>query len=283
MAIGPQSLGVEASNQPMVSVCLITYNHAPYIRQALDSVLAQEVHFPIEICLGEDESNDGTREICEEYAAKYPNCIRLFKRSRSTVEYKFGLPTGNYNFTETIKAAKGKYIALLEGDDYWIDPHKLAKQVTFLEANPDYSLAGHLWLNDRGAYWSFNAAMKFQAKEMEIDLGGFLEGLYMHTSTLVFRRPDQPTPDYYNQMFGRDHVTQVWMATLGRCAVLPWVGSAYRLHDSGSWNGLGFIKRLQVIAHENSVYCLKFPAYSDRVKYRRRKCTLSTFSLLLRW
>lgn len=128
----------------VVSVCIQTYQHAPYIRECLDSVLKQKVNFPWEIIIGEDESTDGTREICIEYAKSYPNLIKLFLRSRKDVIYVDGKPTGRRNMIENIMAAEGKYIALLEGDDFWLDPHKLQKQVDFLNSNPE-CVACHHW------------------------------------------------------------------------------------------------------------------------------------------
>ena len=125
---------------PLVSICCITYNHEQYIRDAIDGFLMQNTDFPFEICLGEDESNDGTREICQEYADKFPDKIRLFLRSRKDVIYINGQATGRYNFIETLKECKGKYIALCEGDDYWTDPYKLKKQVYYLEEDPEVGL-----------------------------------------------------------------------------------------------------------------------------------------------
>lgn len=282
MAYEPNNIQFTGSEDPLVSVCLITYNHVSYIRQALDSVLSQRTPFKFELCLGDDGSTDGTRQICEEYAAKHPEIIRLFNRSRDTVEYKFGVPTGNYNYWETIKSGKGKYIALLEGDDYWFDDDKLAKQVVFLEANPDHVLAGHLWLTDRGDSWALNAAMHFAGKTTQIDLGGFLQGLYMHTSTLMFRRPSQPPPEYFHQMYGRDHVTQVWHATMGKCAVLPWVGSVYRIHANGAWNGLACRLRLKAGLAETAIYSAVFPSYSRELKIRKWSLIRSALGAYIR-
>ena len=125
---------------PLVSVIVVTYQQALYINQCLDSILAQESNFDFEILVGEDASTDGTREICLDYAKKYPNRIRLFLHSRENVIYINGTPTGRYNMLYNLNAAKGKYVAFCEGDDYWTDPMKLQKQVDFLEANPDYGL-----------------------------------------------------------------------------------------------------------------------------------------------
>src|SRR5690606_36284281 len=121
-----------------LSVLVTTYNHANYIAQCLDSILMQQTTFPFEIILGEDESTDGTREICKDYAQKHPDIIKLFLRSRKDVIYINGKPTGRFNFLASLKACTGKYIALCEGDDFWTDPLKLQKQVDFLEANPEY-------------------------------------------------------------------------------------------------------------------------------------------------
>src|SRR5690606_9591901 len=134
----------KVTSECLVSVCILTYQHALYIRECLDSVLSQKVDFAWEIIIGEDESTDGTRGICLEYAKKYPDLIRLFLRSRRDVMCVSGKPTGRYNMIENIKAARGKYIALLEGDDFWIDSFKLQKQVDFLEENPD-CIACHHW------------------------------------------------------------------------------------------------------------------------------------------
>ncbi|MCL2312159.1 MAG: glycosyltransferase, partial [Firmicutes bacterium] len=107
-------------------------NHDPYIAQAIEGVLMQKTDFPIELTIGEDCSTDKTREICIKYQQKYPKIIKLL------------LPENNLgmiqNFLTTVQACSGKYIALCEGDDYWIDPYKLQKQVDFLETNKDYGL-----------------------------------------------------------------------------------------------------------------------------------------------
>lgn len=119
-----------------LSVILITYNHEKYIARALDSVLMQETDFPFEIVVGEDMSPDQTRQIVKEYKKQYPDKIRLVHREKNT-----GRPT--LNVYETTMACKGEYLAYLEGDDYWTDPHKLQKQVDFLEQHPEYIAVTH--------------------------------------------------------------------------------------------------------------------------------------------
>lgn len=130
----------QAVHQPVVSVCIQTFNQAKYIRRCLDSIIAQKTSFPIEILLGEDESSDGTRDICIEYAEKYPAQIRLFLHSRDNNIAIDGTPTGRFNFLYNIFSARGEYLAVCEGDDAWIDELKLQKQFDFMRANPQCSM-----------------------------------------------------------------------------------------------------------------------------------------------
>lgn len=129
--------------EPMVSVHVSTYQHADFIRDCLDGVLMQETDFPVEIIIGEDESSDGTREICREYADRHPDKIRLFLHRRENNISIHGRPTGRFQFAYSHFIARGKYIAICEGDDYWTDPMKLQKQIDFLEENEEYVLSHH--------------------------------------------------------------------------------------------------------------------------------------------
>lgn len=124
---------------PLVSICCITYNHAPFIRKCLDGFLMQKVDFPIEILIHDDCSTDGTTEIIKEYAAEYPDLI--FPLYETINQYSQGKANviDFYNY----KRAKGKYIAYCEGDDYWTDQLKLQKQIDFMELNQDYSVCFH--------------------------------------------------------------------------------------------------------------------------------------------
>lgn len=128
------------TQEPVVSISVITYNHGPYIRECLDGLLKQETTFPFEICIGEDESTDDTRSICQEYAEKHPEKILLVLRSQSDPGRELYEAQGNYNYVETTKMCRGKYLAVCEGDDVWLDPLKLQKQFNIMEADPGISL-----------------------------------------------------------------------------------------------------------------------------------------------
>lgn len=126
------------STAPMVSVCITTYQHVGFIAKCLDSILMQKTTFPFEILLGEDSSLDGTRDTCIQYAEKHPDKIKLFLHENENKIQVNGNHTGLFNYLHNFYSAKGKYIALCDGDDYWTDPYKLQKQVDFLESNTDY-------------------------------------------------------------------------------------------------------------------------------------------------
>jgi glycosyltransferase involved in cell wall biosynthesis len=119
-------------SEPIVSVCLITYNHAKYIAQAIESVLMQQTNFEWELVIADDFSTDGTREIIKEYKTKYPNRIKLILQEENV--------GANKNWIDLLSYPKSKYIAYFEGDDYWIDKNKLQLQVDFLECNSDFGM-----------------------------------------------------------------------------------------------------------------------------------------------
>ena len=123
------------SDRVLVSVVCVTYNHEPYIRQCLESLVSQKCNFAYEVLVHDDASSDKTVEIIKEYESKYPSVIKPIYQDVN--QYSKGIsPTIVYN----IPRAKGKYIAVCEGDDYWCDCHKLENQVRFLEGHPDYGM-----------------------------------------------------------------------------------------------------------------------------------------------
>ena len=125
----------------MVSICCLTYNHAAYIRECLDGFLIQRTDFPVEIIVHDDASTDDTQDILREYQARYPNRFQLIFQTEN--QYSKGV---NVAIQYIFPRVRSKYIAFCEGDDYWIDPLKLQKQVDFLEKNLDYGLV-HTYFN----------------------------------------------------------------------------------------------------------------------------------------
>ena len=122
--------------EEMISVVVVTYNQEKTIARTLDSILMQKCHLPIEIVIGEDCSTDGTRAICEDYARRFPQ-IRLFsnQQNKGVVD----------NYFDCLLACKGKYIADCAGDDFWMDPEKLEKELRVMEQHPQVSMVITNW------------------------------------------------------------------------------------------------------------------------------------------
>jgi len=128
---------------PVVSCIVTTYQHRNYIKDCLDGILMQKTNFPFEIIIGEDESTDGTRDICIEYAKRYPDIIRLFLNSRNNNITLNEMPSAKFNFIYAFNMCRSMYVSLCEGDDYWTDPLKLQKQVDYMENNPGCVMCTH--------------------------------------------------------------------------------------------------------------------------------------------
>lgn len=121
--------------KPVVSICTLTYNQEKYIRKCLDGILAQQTDFPFEIIVHDDASTDSTPAIIAEYAEKYPGIVKPIYQQEN--QYAKGLV---YIYHLALQRAQGDYVAICEGDDYWIDPQKLQKQVDFLLKHKDYTM-----------------------------------------------------------------------------------------------------------------------------------------------
>lgn len=124
--------------KPLVSVILVTYNQKLYIGKAIESILMQECLFEFELLIGDDASTDGTLEICQRYRDENPKRIQLY----ANAENKGFLN----NYFDLLSKARGTYLADCGGDDYWLDPGKLDKQVGFLENHPNYGMVTGNWL-----------------------------------------------------------------------------------------------------------------------------------------
>jgi glycosyltransferase involved in cell wall biosynthesis len=126
--------------EPVVSVCVPTFEHAPYISECLTSILSQKTNFPYEILVGEDGSTDGTREICKAFAEENQDKIRLFLRDPNEKMFRNGKKVGRKNHLELYKSARGKFVCICDGDDYWLNENKLQIQVDYLINNPESSM-----------------------------------------------------------------------------------------------------------------------------------------------
>lgn len=215
---------------PLVSICSITYNHAPFIRQCLDGFLMQQTNFPIEIIINDDCSTDGTTEIIREYAEKYPD--KIFPVYQKENQYSQG---GRGMFQKFVfPKARGKYIALCEGDDYWTDPLKLQKQVDFLEAHPDYSMCFHkatIQVEDN----VFSSDLYSPLSQREYFVEDIISTKYRIPTASILARAEvcKTIPHHPNFSVG-DVLIHANAFVHGRVFCLDSCMSVYRRH-SGSW------------------------------------------------
>ena len=129
------SMNHYSENDILVSVVTLTYNHRNFIRQCIEGILMQQTRFKFELLIHDDASTDGTAQIIREYEITYPDIVKPIYQTEN--QYSKGVRIGSqYLYPK----AQGKYIAECEGDDYWVDPLKLQKQVDYLESNPECGL-----------------------------------------------------------------------------------------------------------------------------------------------
>lgn len=215
---------------PKVSVLIITYNQKNFIRQAIDSVLAQKTTFPVEILVGDDFSTDGTREIIQEYERQYPGLVIGVLHPHNMGK------NGGINFLETLKLAKGEYYALIDGDDYLTDPLKLQKQADLLDAHPDYSMTFH---NALITYEDGSPSHILNGPDMKPfytveDLIGDDEIWFMATSSTLYRNSIREYPAWFRESSSGDIPRLILKAKLGKIGYIPDVMSVYRKNSAGA-------------------------------------------------
>ena len=216
----------------IVSISCITFNHAAYIRACIDGFLMQKTSFVFEILIHDDCSTDGTREIIEEYAQKYPDLI--FPMFQNENQYSKGVRgmMARFNFPR----CRGKYIALCEGDDYWTDIYKLQKQVDFLENNLDFSTCFHNMILSKDSNSSEVELTNSKNQESVLSILDLAEkGNFMFTASVVFRKPKVEFPDWLTDLPIGDYAIHLFNAQFGKIKYLDQVMGAYRIHAGGIW------------------------------------------------
>jgi glycosyltransferase involved in cell wall biosynthesis len=241
-------------NSPLLSVCLITYNHQDYIKQAIEGVLMQKVNFEFELIISDDCSKDNTQTIIKEYKDKHPDFVKVILRQKNVGAAQ--------NFIELISTPKSKYIAYLEGDDYWTDPLKLQKQVDFLESNTDYEVCftNINIINAEGKivkdqFIPSKRRKSYEHKHLPI---------WAPTLTRVFRNRDFSPID--SDVPGQDVFWLLYQSKFGKIKFLDEITGTYRLHDGSIYSSHSIVKKKEAI-FLTYLECLKlidsflFPKY----------------------
>ncbi len=227
---------------PLVSVCCAAYNQKEYIAETIEGLLLQETSFQYEILIHDDASTDGTKEIIESYAAKYPDKILPFYQEENQYSRGNKRIFALYLFPK----CRGKYIAICEGDDYWIAKDKLQRQVSFLEENPDYSICFH------------DAFIAFDKKVSETRICDFnqpetsrLEDIvlrnFIPNVSVLYRKNKilENLPEWYMGLPLGDWPLHILTAQFGKIKYFNDVMSVYRMHSSSVWTARAGIPQLQ--------------------------------------
>ena len=242
------------SEEIVVSVIVITYNHEKFLTECLDSILGQEVGCRIQLIIGEDGSEDSTRMICLDYKNRHPDTIVLRLQDRKNVIYIDGKPTGRYNFIDCLSVATGDYIAFCEGDDYWSDNTKLQQQVEFLEENRGFGLCFH------GATKFYEDTKKFEAfhlrKPKEVtDITDLLKGEnYIPTASILLRRELVNLPSFFVELPFADYFLSLMCAKDGqKIKFIDKEMAVYRIHGGGTHSVLLNSNKNLILAHRKHI------------------------------
>lgn len=228
----------------LVSVRLMVYNNSPYIREAIESVLNQKTNFKVEIVIGDDFSTDGTLEIIESYKKTDNIYLNVLKRDRGGVYWQERRRMGRlYNFMDIINHCESKYIALLDGDDYWTDPFKLQKQVDFLESNPDVSVCFHKVLTLKNNKMT---SQKIPVEYVESTFS-YLELLktnnFIVSASVLFKKPNSFVfPKWFTNIPFGDLALYKLVSQFGKFYCINEEMAVYRIHDQGIYSGITKLK-----------------------------------------
>ena len=222
-------------SKPLVSVCCITYNHEAYIEEALQGFLMQKTNFPFEVLIHDDASTDNTTVIIKDYYKSYPDIIKPIFQTDNQYSKGFSV-NHSFNFPR----AQGRYIAICEGDDYWVDPLKLQKQANFLEDNPDYVMSGHdvYVINKNGE--RLRISLLNSHLKRDFDSKEAMEGRpFVINLTRMFRNLQFEYPIELCRVLSKDTFFMALIGQYGKIKfhhdILP---AAYRRHDGGVWSSL---------------------------------------------
>ena len=232
-----------SETKTIVSICCVTYNHEKYLAQCLEGFVIQKTNFKFEILVHEDASTDKTASILKEYELKYPNLFRCVYQT----ENQFLIQNTLTNIL--FPMAKGKYIALCEGDDHWTDPLKLQKQVDFLEENPSLVGCFHnsICVDENSTIIEQQYFKKTDKKQYsQEDCLKVLHSSYS-TAALIFKaNAIQGQLELFSKI-GSDFILDIFITNYGDLYYLDENMSAYRIHSGGIWQGSSDVYNLKVI------------------------------------
>jgi glycosyltransferase involved in cell wall biosynthesis len=223
---------------PYVSVIICTYNQEKYISDAINGALKQETAFEVEIIIANDFSSDSTECVIE-------NLIKESKAEKKITYFNQDSNQGfNKNFLSALKRCSGKYVAICDGDDYWIDPLKLSKQVSILETRTEYSMV----CSNQMLHFNDGTLKKDEFKTKNIfETGDVVEGFIPPAPTIFFRNFPCAIDFFtnYNEIFGHDRYLAYFCSLFGRIYKMDDFTAAYRMSGEGLWTNFTPINKLK--------------------------------------
>jgi glycosyltransferase involved in cell wall biosynthesis len=220
-----------------VSILTTTYNHERFIEQALESVLSQEVAFAYEHVIGEDCSTDRTRDLLLGAQRQHPDRIRLLLREQNIGRRN--------NFIDTFKACQGRYIAILEGDDYWTSTEKLQKQADYLDSHPECTICFHPVIK---SHEDENWEKLFSPDPIKetYTLEDLLDRNFIATCSAMFRNHlFDEFPQWFLHVPAGDLPLHVLNAQRGYIGYIDEVMAVHRIHSGGVWSPKATSDRLE--------------------------------------
>ena len=218
--------------QPEISVVILSYNHQEYIERAVESVLSQKIDVQYEIIIGEDNSTDNTKGVLENYE-HLPQVNLYYTYDNSRKIFIDNRMTGRRNMIDCLQRARGKYIAYLDGDDYWIDDHKLEKQFRLMEDKPECALCYHdCYIEVGGIRKKYPNFYQWEMRDGDL----VSQKVLPHSSTIFFRNVGfKDLPDvFYKAAFG-DLVLFMYLLSFGTSCYIREKMSVYRINQGSVW------------------------------------------------
>lgn len=231
-----------------VSISCITYNHEKYIEHAIQSFLMQKTDFKYEILIHDDASTDSTADIIKKYQQKYPDIIKPILQSEN--QYSRGVK--HISYTYNFNRAKGKYIALCEGDDYWTDKYKLQKQVDYMESDSECTLCTHSVKRVDTESGNDIGLIRPSRVNRELDIREFIlgGGMFIGTNSILFpKKIIDDLPTWFFDAHAGDYPLQIFLANHGKAYYIDETMSAYRVNVQGSWTNRVYFSYEQRIEH----------------------------------
>jgi glycosyltransferase involved in cell wall biosynthesis len=264
--------------EPLISCCVITYNHAPYIKQAIESILNQKHNYSFEIIIADDCSTDGTTGIINEYRQRYPDIIKHITQPVNAGASK--------KFISLLCAARGKYIAYLEGDDYWTNNLKLQKQVDFLEQHPGYNIcfSNVLETFSEDLKDPRNVLHGGSGSKATTTINDLLRGNYIQTASVVFKNKLFPYfPEWYADLMPGDWPLHILNAQSGNIYYDNECMCVHRNYSAGVWSTQKALKRIENTLHVCQVIGKELNLASNKnLQAGKRKLLLASVKYLIK-